>query len=280
MDVSVGEICAYIEFLKKEMNLYVSLHGKIARLNLAVRDNIHLHPYCLFVKNKCNCQGECIMQQRKVISHGDKGDFFGVCYAGVGEFIYNIRDQDENFGFISVSGYRGDSDIVRAKLKKFAASHGISYEELCRLSDDFQIAPPKEKIDTLIRPLQILCTLYCINHKKQMHDGSIIWDILLYINEFYASHITMKDLSNKFNYSVSTLSHLFKRRTGVSLNKYIENLRVENAKLLLCRTELQITEIAMLLGFCSSEYFSTTFKKNTGVSPKDYRKAESFYRLT
>lgn len=82
----------------------------------------------------------------------------------------------------------------------------------------------------------------------------------------------MKDLSQKFNYSVSTLSHLFKKRSGVSISEYIENLRLDEAKWLLQQSTYSIAEISDCLGFCNSAYFSSVFKKKFGLSPKHFLK--------
>ena len=57
----------------------------------------------------------------------------------------------------------------------------------------------------------------------------------------------------------------------MSLSEYVEKLRVEDAKWLLKQSNLRIVEIAALLGFCNSGYFSSVFKKNTGLSPKQYQ---------
>ena len=81
----------------------------------------------------------------------------------------------------------------------------------------------------------------------------------------------MQELSEKFFYSVSTLSHMFEKNCKMSLNKYIETLRMEDAKWLLKNSEYSMTEISEILGFCNCAYFSSVFKENFGVTPKKYR---------
>ena len=88
--------------------------------------------------------------------------------------------------------------------------------------------------------------------------------LLSYITTNHNTRITMKDLSKKFNCSVSTLSHIFKKRSGVSISEYIENLRLDEARWLLKQTSYTVTEISDSLGFCN------VFKKKFGVSPRRY----------
>lgn len=67
------------------------------------------------------------------------------------------------------------------------------------------------------------------------------------------------------------LGQLFKKETGLSLNDYINKVRINKAKKLLKETGAMVYEIADQVGFSDSQYFSTVFKKIVGVSPKEYR---------
>ena len=71
--------------------------------------------------------------------------------------------------------------------------------------------------------------------------------------------------------SVSTLSHLFRRRVGVSIPVYITKLRIEHAKALLAEAQNSISDIALRVGFNDPAYFSRLFTRYAGMSPKNYR---------
>jgi len=64
---------------------------------------------------------------------------------------------------------------------------------------------------------------------------------------------------------------LFKESTGMTPNDYWLRLRIEHAQALLSSSTLPVTKIAMDSGFSTSQYFSTVFKKYTGISPSEYR---------
>ena len=72
------------------------------------------------------------------------------------------------------------------------------------------------------------------------------------------------------------LRKLFSRNLSISPNSYIQNSRIEKAKLLLSETELPITEISEKCGYSCIYYFCTSFKKSTGFTPTEYRNNNSF----
>ena len=70
----------------------------------------------------------------------------------------------------------------------------------------------------------------------------------------------------------------FKKQYSVSPLKYINNLKIEYAKTLICQNRLSIAEVSSTVGFADANYFSRFFKKYTGLSPTEYEKkyAENF----
>lgn len=87
--------------------------------------------------------------------------------------------------------------------------------------------------------------------------------------------ITLLDISNHTHYSVSHCEMLFHKTTGLSITAYLIKKRIEKSKLLLIERSLTLPEIADSVGFSDYNYFSRTFKKETGVSPLAYR--NSYY---
>ncbi|MEH2080317.1 MAG: helix-turn-helix transcriptional regulator [Nostoc sp.] len=72
-------------------------------------------------------------------------------------------------------------------------------------------------------------------------------------------------------YGIEPDRRLFKRATGISPHQYIIKQRVEQAKLLLSKTDLMIANIAQLVGFSSQSHLTQQFKRLTGITPKQIR---------
>ena len=96
-----------------------------------------------------------------------------------------------------------------------------------------------------------------------------------FINEGYHKNINPKVISENLFVSERTLYRLFKENIGLTLTEYINYVRIINAKRLMTDTSLSMTDIAYQCGFNDSSYFSTVFKKYTGISPRIYRSNHS-----
>ena len=102
-------------------------------------------------------------------------------------------------------------------------------------------------------------------------DEHITTQVKKYIEENYAEKITLKSIAGLFYLNASYLSSLFKQKTGVNLNKYIETVRIERAKNLLTSLDATVIEIASMTGYADPNYFNKTFKKRTGKTPMEYK---------
>ncbi|MBA7518930.1 HTH-type transcriptional activator RhaR [subsurface metagenome] len=91
-----------------------------------------------------------------------------------------------------------------------------------------------------------------------------------YIIENLTEKIALMDIAEEVFLSPNFCCSIFKSVTGSTIFQYIEKLRIERGKTLLCRFHLNVSETAYELGYQNIYYFSHVFKKRTGISPKDY----------
>lgn len=91
---------------------------------------------------------------------------------------------------------------------------------------------------------------------------------------FREANLSTADIGREIGISYGRLSVIFREQTGTTLSDYITDLRIQEAKRLLCDGELKIYEVAESVGYRSSQYFSYVFRARVGQSPISYRKGE------
>jgi transcriptional regulator GlxA family with amidase domain len=85
------------------------------------------------------------------------------------------------------------------------------------------------------------------------------------------SNFSVEAIADKLNISRVQLYRKFKAILGIKISDYVQNTRLDKAKVLLKTSSLTISEIAYATGFSSPNYFSTSFKNKFDKSPKAYR---------
>jgi len=104
---------------------------------------------------------------------------------------------------------------------------------------------------------------------KNVHE--IVEKAKYYISEHLTEELTVSNIAASLYITSNYFSRLFKRVTKEGCNEYIARKRIEKAKSLLDTTSLKVGEIAMMVGYKDTSYFSLAFKKHTGKSPTKYR---------
>jgi AraC-like DNA-binding protein/mannose-6-phosphate isomerase-like protein (cupin superfamily) len=92
-----------------------------------------------------------------------------------------------------------------------------------------------------------------------------------YIDKNYTKNINLNDIADKLHVSPYYLSHIFKKEMNISPINYLINRRIGEAKRLLISTDMKIWEIAKIVGYENTNYFTLLFKKRTGESPKKFK---------
>ena len=108
----------------------------------------------------------------------------------------------------------------------------------------------------------------------EINKGVLRTDIiqaLKFIQDNYSNEISLVDLAKHVNISKNHLSYLFKKETGETFSDYLNKIRIEKAQELLVSGQYKIHEIAEMVGFHNTGYFSKVFKKSTGSSPLDFK---------
>lgn len=99
----------------------------------------------------------------------------------------------------------------------------------------------------------------------------LIKSVAYYISENIQEPLSLSKIADYFHVNPSHLSREFKKETMVNLTDYINQQKINLAKLFLLQNDHTIMDVSDMLNYNSSSYFSKTFKKVTGISPKEYK---------
>ncbi|MCI9572485.1 MAG: AraC family transcriptional regulator [Lachnospiraceae bacterium] len=155
----------------------------------------------------------------------------------------------------------------------FTDSQEIIYRIVKTIYDEtiLQYASYKEMIDFKLNELFI--ALKRLDSSGQTRkQGKNLEYIINYISDNYHGKILFKDLARQLNFSYDYFQHYFKEITGLSPQQFLIHRRIEAAEDMLAKDVCSCTDIAYRCGFSNSAQFSAIFKRETGLSPQQYRK--------
>ena len=160
--------------------------------------------------------------------------------------------------------------------RKFAAELGISdsrFTSLLGTADDLE-----DHLSTVEATAQYLISIVeqCIKWRiENAKDGKnyVVGNAKRYIEfNYMRDDMSLDTIAREVGLSPTYFSALFKKETGCCLTNYLNKVRIDKSKQLLCCTSKMIYEIAFEVGFQDYRYFSQIFKKYTGQTPRQFQK--------
>lgn len=121
-----------------------------------------------------------------------------------------------------------------------------------------------------------LAGLMLIRDEEQLPESEaqvphLLAKAMTYIQRRYADELSVEHLANLLDCSTSYLTRLFRRKLSMSTLAYITHIRLEHARRLLLDTDWSLRRIAAEVGYRDEYYFSRVFKKQSGLSPMQFR---------
>jgi AraC-like DNA-binding protein len=169
--------------------------------------------------------------------------------------------------------------VSTALITRLCVEKGLERELAYTLSDLYigkmDIAKTAEQIIVLHNEMIMDFTHKMADLPKQKVYSIQIVKAIDYILKHRAGRLTVQDIAAELNINRSYLSSLFKKETGKSISDFIREEKIKAAANMLKFSEYSYGDIAEYFGFASQSHFIECFRKQTGFSPKEYRKKYS-----
>ena len=125
----------------------------------------------------------------------------------------------------------------------------------------------------LIRQM-VLDYCNCANDEPLLQYSPLIRRVIVYIQQEFASPLSLRTVAEVCNINASYLSNLFRTETGITLTEYINHYRIQKSLSMLKHTQMSIAQVSESVGFLDENYYARIFKKIMGITPKSFRKEQ------
>ena len=244
-----------------------------------ISDAVSFDSVISMVREKVEPSGEALslklMEQRyeyenELMSAVASGDIKRgtTLFSAVSDSVFEHRISDK---LRSTKNYAIIMNTLMRKAAERGGVHPIYIDALsASFSQRIEQAPSTADIYALMKDMY---TEYCRLVRKEAGKeySPIVKRAVITIRAGFSTGITPSSLAEVCGVSPGYLSSAFKREVGKTVTEYIRDERIKHAKVLLETTNLQIQTVALFCGMDDVQYFSKIFKKEVGLSPKEFR---------
>ena len=164
--------------------------------------------------------------------------------------------------------------ICNTLLRKSAERGGVHPLHVDRISSQYAVQiENKATVEGCIELIGEMFRTYCrlVRSRAAKRYSAPVQKALVYMEENLAGDLGLEKLAQVLGLTPGYLSGLFHREVGETLTRHITRLRMEHAMQLLKTTQLQVQNVAQLCGVPDANYFSKLFRRQYGVTPRQYR---------
>jgi two-component system response regulator YesN len=160
------------------------------------------------------------------------------------------------------------------QLLQLVKSYGANPEPLFHYEHrDYERVMRTKTIDELYAFMEIKCmgVLQMLVRMRDLQPHTVVGIVKKIIQEQYHTNVSLRSVAQQVYLNPHYLGKVFKAGTDVSFNDYLLQIRIEQAKELLVRTDKKVYEIALAVGYGELDWFYKRFKTYVGISAGEYR---------
>lgn len=215
-------------------------------------------------KETFEIQEDDVIVVNPMIAHTEKGipnqDFEYIVVGFSGLEFFNEIDNEKGYALANYKDFKHEVLFYFKSLISEAAGQHPKYEIICQNLLEILIINLTRRAD------------FSLTTQVSYHQGKKECVFVeRYINSHFKENITLDQLSELTFTNKYHLAHEFKKYKGISCINFLIHRRIEEAKVLLTTTNLNINDISNIIGFSSQSYFTQSFKKCTNMSPTEYK---------
>ena len=177
------------------------------------------------------------------------------------ELKANTENESSNFCIINFKNMRDSILHYLHHMLQEMESQSPGYEIICQDLMEILIVMlgRQTNFSTTLSPVNKKINRLCSSTKR-------------YIDNHYKENVSLEILADQNHVSKYYLAHAFTEAFGISPINYLISRRIQEAEYLLTNTDYSLALISATIGFSSSSYFAQIFKKQKGISPREFRK--------
>ena len=269
--MNLSELLNVIELkIKSIVNIHImdANFYNIPDLKLTRRQNIHHGEYCNFVKLNGKIL-TCTHNKERSKRIAQKGRMFSSqCPFGIWDLASPVMLNNHLTCIVYIGYFQGEKALSPVNGKEYPGP----LPELITSEKRTEVRNAAKFITEFIK----------LSYQKWLADGNTMKKkltqdyykkfCLRYIKTHFHEPIQLQDLAGILKMNPNYLGDLIKRSLNENFTSLLNRTRIDNAKVFLKEKNFNITQVAFECGFCDSNYFSTVFKKYSGISPREYCK--------
>ena len=177
-----------------------------------------------------------------------------------------------------IRSMKNNAIVYCTLLARAAINGGVDSDQSLTLADKYIIRIEKaQAFDDLLDLVERMTVKFTnsVLHVASINHVSVIKKASRYVHNHLSEAIRLQEVADYVGLSPNYFSSLFKKEMNLAFADYVNHTRIKESQYLLQTTNHSILDIAISVGFNNQNYFTTIFKKTTGITPKQYRMRSS-----